>query len=234
MDFERWSERSGNGGRRAFVGRHPSRTAWDALVVSPPMPSVWRPVAGQVALIEGEGDEDRMTGVVLGAEDDAIVVHLGGARTVAPGEVVASFVAPDALYRITATLSFHDGTSGVVDLRSHHVERVQRRTASRVALTVPVVLSNFDDPAAGDPTAFSSLGGESVDLGEGGCRVRVRDAFPEGCDPTVSLELPTGRTVVALAAISQAIELPVGYEYRLVFLSIDPSDRAALGELARD
>lgn len=192
-------------------------------------------MAGQVALIEREDDDDRMTGVVLGSEEDAILVHLGGSRpTVAPGEVVASFVAPDALYRVRATLSLHDGSVGLVDLRSHHVERVQRRTSTRVALTVPVVLSNFDEPAAGDPTAFSSVAGESVDLGEGGCRVRVTNPFPEGCDPTVSLELPGGRTVVALAAISQAIELPVGYEYRLVFLSIDPADRAVLRELAKD
>ena len=226
---------AGAGGSAGSVDRHPSRRGWNALVVSRPMPSAWRPVAGQVALIEREDDDDRMTGVVLGAQEGAIVVHLGGSRSgVAPGEVVASFVAPDALYRVRATLSLHDGTAGLVDLHSHHVERVQRRTASRVALTVPVVLSNFDEPAAGDPSAFSSLGGESVDVGEGGCRVRVKDAFPEGCDPTVTLELPTGRTVVALAAISQAIPLPVGYEYRLVFLSIDPADRAALGELAKD
>ncbi|MFP5376114.1 MAG: PilZ domain-containing protein, partial [Acidimicrobiia bacterium] len=161
-------------------------------------------------------------------------VHLGGARpAVAPGEVVASFVAPDALYRVRATLSPHDGAAGVVDLRSHHVERVQRRAASRVALAVPAVLSNFDDPAADDRAAFSSVSGETVDLGEGGCRVRVRHPFPEGCDPTVTLELP-GRSVVALAAISQALELPDGHEYRLVFLAIDDADRAALRRLAAD
>lgn len=193
-------------------------------------------MAGQVALIEREDDDDdRMTGVVLDVEPGSIVVHLGGSRpAVAPGEVVASFVAPEALYRVKATLSPHDGTAGVVDLRSHQVERVQRRTASRVALAVPALLSNFDDPAADDRAAFSSVSGETVDLGEGGCRVRVRHPFPEGCDPTVTLELLTGRSVVALAAISQALELPDGHEYRLVFLAIDDGDRAALRRLAAD
>ena len=196
------------------------------------MLSDWKPVPGQVALIEREDDDHRVTGVVLGAGHDGIVVHLGGSRTaLVPGAVVASFVAPDALYRVRATLSLHDGTDGLVDLVSHDVERVQRRTATRVALTLPVVLSNFDDPAAGNRAAFQSVSGQSVDMGEGGCRVRVREAFPAGCDPTVSIELPDGRTVVALAAVSQAIELPIGYEYRLVFLEIDPGDRAALRRL---
>ena len=235
--IERWGPAGGVDGRTP-PSRHPSlsgRPGRAPLVGSTAVPSAWRPVAGQVALIEREDDDARVTGVVLGAEDDSIVVHLGGSRpAVAPGEVVASFVAPDALYRVRATLSLHDGTAGLVDLRSHHVERVQRRTASRVALTIPVVLSNFDEPAAGDRTAFSSVSGQTVDVGEGGCRVRVAGLFPEGCDPTVTLELPTGRTVVALAAVSQVLELPEGYEYRLVFLSVDPVDRVALRDLARD
>lgn len=215
--------------------RHPSRMRWEPLVLSVPVPTAWRPVAGQVALIERDDQDGRVTGVVLLARDDAIRVHLGGDRSsLIPGEVVASFIAPDALYRMKATLSLRDGSAGLVELHSHGVERVQRRTASRVAVTLPVVLSNFDEPDPGDRSAFASVSGETVDIGEGGCRVRVLDAFPEGCDPTVTLELPTGRTVVVLAAISQALQLPEGYEYRLVFVSIDPADRAALRQVAAD
>ena len=169
-----------------------------------------------------------MTGVVLGASDGPIVIHLGGRPAVSPGEVVASFVGPDALYRVHATLSLHDGTDDTIDLVSHSVERVQRRSATRVALEVPVVLSNFDEPGTGASSSFASVRGRSVDMGEGGCRVRVTDTFPAGCDPTVSIELPSGRTVVALAAISQATELPDGHEYRLVFLEIDQADREAI------
>lgn len=193
------------------------------------MPARWRPTAGQIALIERDGDDDRVTGVVLGASDGPIVIHLGGRPVVSPGEVVASFVGPDALYLVHATLSLHDGTDDTIDLVSHSVERVQRRSATRVALEVPVVLSNFDEPATGN--SFASVRGQSVDMGEGGCRVRVADPFPAGCDPTVSIELPSGRTVVALAAISQAVELPDGHEYRLVFLEIDQADRAAISKV---
>lgn len=215
--------------------RHPSRMAWAPLVISISMPSAWRPVAGQVALIERDDEDDRVTGVVLLSRDDAIRVHLGGDRSrFSPGTVVASFIGPDALYRMKATLSLDDGASGLVELHSLGVERVQRRTASRVAITLPVVLSNFDEPAPGDRASFASVSGETVDIAEGGCRVRVMDPFPEGCDPTVSLELPSGRTVVALAAVSQVLALPEGYEYRLVFLSIDPADRAVLRRLAAD
>lgn len=230
---DRWNGRGVAGGR--VWSRHPSPMAWAPLVTSVPMPTAWRPVAGQVALIERDDEYDRVTGVVLLSRDDAIRVHLGGDLSgLSPGAVVASFIAPDGLYRMKATLSLDDGTAGLVHLHSHGVERVQRRTASRVALSLPVVLSNFDEPAPGDRTAFSSVSGETVDIGEGGCRVRVLDPFPEGCDPTVTLELPSGRTVVALAAISQALALPEGHEYRLVFLSIDPADRAFLRQLAAD
>lgn len=198
------------------------------------MPAGWRPAAGQIALIErGDDEGQRVTGVVLGASGGPIVIHLGGSRpAVSPGEVVASFVGPDALYRMHATLSLHDGTEDTIDLIGHSVERVQRRSATRVALRAPVVLSNFDEPAPGASATFSSIQGESVDMGEGGCRVRVPEPFPPGCDPTVSLELPSGRMVVALAAISQVTELPDGrFEYRLVFLQIDRADQSAIRDV---
>jgi len=209
------------------------------------MPFAWKPMPGQVALIEvSDGGNDCLTGVVVDEAtgyDEALVVDLGASPALeldASGgrEVVASFFAPDALYRLTATLSRHDpeheALASVIDLRVHDVERVQRRTAPRARLRLPVVMSNFDDPANDDHGAFASVVGETIDVGEGGCRVLVPRPFPHGCDPTVTLELPDGTTIVALAAVLQATATTDGrYEYRLVFLELDDVDRLRLADL---
>jgi len=198
------------------------------------MPFAWKPAPGQVALIElTGGGNDCLTGVVVEDQGSEVVVDLG-ASPLPPTpecEVVASFFAPDALYRMTATLHPHGGKSAIIDLRVHDIERVQRRTASRARTTIPVVLSNFDDPSA-DGT-FASIVGESIDIGEGGCRVLLPKPFPSGCDPTVTLQLGDGEDIVALAAILQANATGDGtYEYRLVFLELEDADRLRLADLA--
>ncbi len=196
------------------------------------MPFAWRPIAGQIALIElADGSRECLTGVVLGSDDveaEAVVVDLG-ASPEPPGdtvEVVASFFAPDALYRLNATASPHGDQAKVIDLTVHAVERVQRRVVPRARVALPATMSNFDDPGA-----FVSVIGETVDLGEGGCRVRTRKAFPGGCDPTITLTLPDGSSVVALAAVLQSETAAPGFEYRLVFLEIDDLDRDRIAGL---
>ena len=204
------------------------------------MPFAWKPVPGQVALIEvNDGGNDCLTGVVLaGEEHDGIVIDLGFSPKPehVDCEVVASFFAPDALYRMTATLAPHDGgPDKVIDLRVHDIERVQRRNAPRARIAVPVVMSNFDDPSSEDAGKFSSVVGESLDIGEGGCRAIMPKPFPSGCDPTVTLQLPSGDTVVALAAVLQANATTDGrYEYRLVFLELEDVDRLRLAELINE
>ena len=204
------------------------------------MPFAWKPVPGQVALIEvSDGGNDCLTGVVLaGDEGNEIVIDLGFSPKPehVDCEVVASFFAPDALYRMTATLAPHDGgPDKVIDLRVHDIERVQRRNAPRARITIPVVMSNFDDPSAEAPGTFPSLVGESIDIGEGGCRALMPKPFPSGCDPTVTLQLPSGETVVALAAVLQANATNDGrYEYRLVFLELEDVDRLRLAELVNE
>ena len=203
------------------------------------MPFAWKPVPGQVALIEmSAGGNECLTGVVLDGEGGPVVIDLGASPL--PDqlecEVVASFFAPDALYRMTATLTPHDGSrQEIIDLRVHDIERVQRRTAPRARLAIPVVLSNFDDPAAEDSGAFASVIGETIDVGEGGCRVLMPKPFPSGCDPTVTMQLPSGETIVALAAVLQAQATQDGrYEYRLVFLELEDVDRLRLAELVAE
>ena len=199
------------------------------------MPFAWRPVPGQVALIEVAGQDSCLTGVVVDgsdADDEPVVVDLG-ASPGPPGssvEVVASFFAPDALYRLSATAVPHQNGSGpsakVIDLRIHAIERVQRRTSPRATMPLRAVMSNLDDPGA-----LVSVVGQTIDLGESGCRVRTEKPFPPGCDPTVTIHLPDDTTIVTLSAILQARPTAGGFEYRLVFLDLDDADRLRLAEL---
>jgi len=199
------------------------------------MPFAWRPAPGQVALIEVAGLDECFTGVVMEPDDTAetpVVIDLGASPR-PPGdrcEVVASFFAPDALYRVSATAVPHDGgAAAVIDLQVRDVERVQRRQAPRARQSLHVVLSNFDDPGA-----LVSIVGETVDVSEGGCRVRTDRSFPHGCDPTVTLTLPTGEDLVMLGAILQSTVEAGSYEYRIVFLEVEEDDRSRLARVVTE
>jgi hypothetical protein len=180
-----------------------------------------------MALIEPEtSGHECLTGVVVEDGGDLVAVDIGGSPPPgeAPCECTASFFSPEALYRATATLRPHAGAATIVDLDLHEVERIQRRAAPRARISLPVVLSNFDDPdpeAGGD--AFTSVTGESIDIGTGGCRVCTARRFPSGCDPTVTIHVADDEEVIALAAVLEEHPRPDGcFEYRLVF--IDPED----------
>lgn len=187
----------------------------------------WKPAPGQVALIEPVDAADQcLTGVVVDSAGP-VVVDLGSSPLppAAPCEVTASFFAPDALYRVRATAERHDEMREVIDLTVHDVERVQRRGSPRVRVDLKAVLSNLDDPGA-----MVSIVGTTIDIAPGGCRVRTQRPFPAGCDPTVTVELPDGTTVVALAAVLQAEAKAGEWEYRLVFMELDDDGRDRLGD----
>ena len=190
----------------------------------------WKPTSGQVALIElGPDDASCLTGVVLDSDGKLLLVDLGAsARSFEHTyDVTVSVFDPDALYRIEATLIPHEGAESVVDLKVREVERIQRRVAKRAKRTLSVVLSNLDDPGA-----FASISGETLDISEGGCRVLVERRFPAGCDPTVTLHLPNGDTLVALAAVLEELHRPDGRcEYRLVFIEPEDGHREILADL---
>jgi hypothetical protein len=194
----------------------------------------WKPAIGQVALIEPVlGGSECLTGVVLREEGGAVVIDLGGSPRPAEREcdVMASFFSPDALYRVDGTLSPHEESASVIDLTIREVERVQRRSASRAKLTVPVALSNLDDPDPLGGNAFASITGTTIDIGEGGCRVLVDRPFPAGCDPTVTLHLTQDETLIALAAVLEEQDRQDGlFEYRLVFIEQDDGHREQLAK----
>jgi hypothetical protein len=191
----------------------------------------WKPSPGQVTLIEPtSGADECLTGVVLEGEEGAVVVDLGASPSPDPGsEVVASFFTPQALYRVRATASPQGERAAVIALHVKDVERVQRRESPRARLALPVVLSDFD--SSGEPV---SVVGETIDVGPGGCRVLTTKPFPAGGDPTVSLQLPGGDTVVALAAILQAQAASGRWSYRLVFTGLEEPDADRLADLAEN
>lgn len=188
----------------------------------------WRPGPGQLALIEPVDGGACLTGVVLG-DPDRILVDLGASPR--PGtpkvEVVASFFVPEAMYRVHGTLTLCDDAPGLAALDVHRVQCVQRRAVPRRRVALRVTLAALDDP--GD---FSSVTGETLDIGLGGCRVVTGTPFPPGVDPTVTIEVPDAPApVVTRARVVSACVAPGRCEYRLVFDGIDDVDRDRLFDL---
>jgi PilZ domain-containing protein len=186
----------------------------------------WRPAAGQIALIEPVGagpGRDCLTGVVVPGE--RIVVDLGASPR--PDEdisdVVASFFAPDALYRLSATAT--QEAEGLLVLDVAAVERVQRRHAPRAMLALPVRLG------VGATAGPSVLMGETVDVSAGGCRVTTERPWPDQSDPVVSIDLPDGEAVVTQARIVTVDLTGGGWEYRLAFPELDDHGRERLSRL---
>src|SRR2546430_7317051 len=125
----------------------------------------WRPAAGQIALIEpveASPGRDCLTGVVV--PGDRILIDLGASPRPESdaAEVVASFFAPDALYRLFAKA--HQQQDGLVSLDVSALERVQRRAnpPGQVGLPLP--------PRGGDQAQAGGLAGGAVRPAAGGRR----------------------------------------------------------------
>lgn len=193
----------------------------------------WYPASGQLALIEladESAGDTALTGVVVGNGDGSVVIDLGASPRpdTSPCDVVVSFFTPDALYRVSGVATERPQSPGLVDLEPRDIERVQRRAVPRVKLALPVALSAFDQD--GD---FSSVTGETVDVGGGGCRVLTTRQFVRGVDPTVSITMPEGPPVVVLAEVLERVADDDGehIEYRLRFLTVDDDDLVRLKAL---
>jgi hypothetical protein len=194
----------------------------------------WYPASGQLALIEltdeAAANAAPLTGVVVGSGDGSVVIDLGASPRPEPSpcDVVVSFFTPEALYRVIGVATERAQSPGLVDLEPRDIERVQRRAVPRVKLTLPVALSAFDQD--GD---FSTVTGETLDLGSGGCRVVTNRPFVRGVDPTVSITMPEGAPVVVLAEVLERTAPDSGdlTEYRLRFLTVDDDDLVRLKAL---
>ena len=186
----------------------------------------WRPAAGQIALIEpvdAAPGRDCLTGVVVPGE--RILIDLGASPRPESdaAEVVASFFAPDALYRLFAKA--RQEADGLVSLDVSALERVQRRANPRVNVVLPIRLG------VGDQEEASVLTGETVDLSTGGCRVMTDRPWPTEADPVVTIDLPDGEAVRTQARVVTVDLNGDGWEYRLAFPGIAERDAERLSRL---
>ena len=110
------------------------------------MSDSWRPVPGQVALIEyAEVDASPetqacLTGLVLSDSDGHVTVDLGasGPLDETRAEIVVSFFSPDALYRVHATAR-RGSPPAIIELDNvQQVEREIGRASCRERVCVPV------------------------------------------------------------------------------------------------
>jgi hypothetical protein len=185
----------------------------------------WRPAAGQIALIEpvdASPGRDCLTGVVV--PGDRILIDLGASPRPESdaAEVVASFFAPDALYRLFAKA--HQEDDGLVSLDVSALERVQRRANPRVNVQLPVRLG------VGDQAEAAVLSGETVDLSTGGCRVMTDRPWPTEADPVVTIDLPDGEVCTQARVVTVDLNGD-GWEYRLAFPGIDETSAERLSRL---
>lgn len=188
----------------------------------------WRPAPGQIALIEPVGalpPRDCLTGVVVPA-GDRLLVDLGASPR--PDEetceVVASFYAPEALYRMKAKAT--QQSDGLLALAVASVEQVQRRSAPRARVALPVRMTNL-----ADPPAASLVKGTTIDLSTGGCLVTTDHPWPDEHDPMLSIDLPDGDAVVTPARVVTVDLTGEGWEYRLAYPDIEDADRDRISRL---
>jgi len=189
----------------------------------------WRPRPGQLALIEPVATDDgdgRVTGLVQSGGAKPVIDIGGEPKLPAPEcEVVASFYAPDALYRMQATAVTKQANRGLVGLKVHRVERVQRREHERTRTALPVEFT------ASDGTRLAT--GTTVDVAPGGLGLTTEAPLPRNSKPKVSVTLPDGMTVTALARVLEAIQQDGQYRYRVAFSEIEDHHRDALIDLTR-
>jgi hypothetical protein len=186
----------------------------------------WKPTPGQIALIEPVGaspGRDCLTGVVV--PDERIVVDLGASPRPDGDvtEVVASIFAPEALYRLSAKATLEPDGLLVLDVGG--VERIQRRTAPRVRLALPVRMG------MGERAVPTIVSGETIDLSTGGCRVTTDRPWPDDSDPVLSIDLPDGGAVVTPARVITVDLSGDGWEYRLAYPAMEGDDRDRLSRL---
>lgn len=193
----------------------------------------FRPRAGQVVLLEYEGDHAEgtcLTGLVVKDEGGDVTIDVGASGP-APAEgskVVASVFAPEALYRLHATA--RPGRGGLVALDPvHEIERVQRRSWPRRALHLSVTLVPLD--GTGTDADFTGVAGRTVDVGVGGMRVETIQPLPGGIDPSVMMTLEDGTSMFLPTRVVHVDIGPESCEYRLAFHELPEDDAARLAAL---
>ena len=186
------------------------------------MTTDWLPMPGMVALLEPRTagrEHDLLTGIVL-PDATRLLVDLGASPGVRGSEdVMASFFASDALYKLDATAT-PTGSGTVVELDVHEVERVQRRSEPRAKVRLPVTVGGGDS---------MRLLAETVDVAASGCRIATERPLPAGADATLVIRVPgMDEPIVVEARVLEVAAVGDHFEERLMFAAIRPADQAML------
>lgn len=195
------------------------------------MECTYRPKLGQVVLVEGaiaDPDPVPVSGVVAGVIDSDLILELScSSPTPADGtRVVSSHFAPEALYRMTATVRAEQ--PGYIRLEDCDLlETVQRRRWPRRSVSIPVTLVAPDLPSP------SGVRGETVDIGIGGALVRTRDRLPDGGDPLVAITPPGAETMLIVSRVVGSEAAADHVDYRLAFCELDDVETARLADIVR-
>jgi hypothetical protein len=195
------------------------------------MPESYRPVAGQVVMVEpadSSVDVACFTGVVLPPTNDHVTIDVGMAvsKLVDGAEVLVSVFSADALYRLRGGTRAKSTTVLLIDPLLD-VERVQRRRSARPAIRVSVTLVSTDES---DPDV-SRVAGRSLDIGAGGLRVETIRPLPAAAEPIAIVSVPQGAPLMLPTRVIAAQVDEEGCEYRLAFTQLRPTDAERLAVL---
>ena len=195
------------------------------------MECTYRPKLGQIVLIEGavtDPDKAPVSAVVAGVSGPELILELTCSSPAPPDgtRIVSSHFAPEALYRMTATVrAFEPGFVRLEDCDL--LETVQRRRWPRRAVAIPVTL------VVPDAASPAGVRGETVDIGIGGALVRTSSRLPPGTDPLVAVALPGFETMLIAARTIAAETCGDHTDYRLAFIELNDVETGRLADLMR-
>lgn len=176
-------------------------------------PDWLKQLAGQTALVEGEGLE--LAGTVEVGRDGAVIVHCdeecgftGEAR-----KLSISVFTPSAYFLLHG--------SATPDGKELHcspgmaIQRIERRRWPRSRLDLPVTLC----PLHG--SEIDSVPGRTVDISIGGACVETLSPVPRADTVTVVIRLADGAHIECSCATIAVEETGDGWRYRLSFRDLD-------------
>jgi hypothetical protein len=193
-------------------------------------------LSGQTALIEpeeigplGRRNAEALTGTVGDGDNEHLTIVGVSPTDIADGtEVMVSVFSPDALYRIRAGVHWVGPSRLAID-PVHDIEQIQRRRWPRHELHLDVTLVALADDSPDHPTP--GVAGRTLDIGMGGLRVETSVPFSAGTTVRLTLMLPDGAPLVALATVVASDARNGSFEQRLAFDQLDDLDTNNLAAL---
>lgn len=180
-------------------------------------------LAGQTALVEGEGLE--VAGTVEVGSGGAVIVHCDE-ECGFPGDsrkVSVSVFTPSAYFRLSGSATAEG--KELYCAPDMAIERIERRRWPRARLDLPVTIC----PVHG--TDVDSVPGRTVDISVGGACVETLSPVGRADDVTVAIHLSDGAIIECTCATIAVEQTDDGWRYRLSFRDLDGDGQSLLQEL---